>query len=157
MGRRAPVSSCLLSFSLPVSAPFCASSLLPDICFFPNVAVRCRLTANEIRPLFLRPGSYSRSPCRQLVSANLLDLFPSELTSFVIFPPSTSKGRRGVRVSHAVTRALVFGRECPRRGTDESRHVSGDRKSDGACPLSVIYDSRRRTRYRRNMLIVALN
>lgn len=121
MGRRVSVPSCLSSFFLLVSAPPSAlplflslpSPLLPDICFFPNVAVRCRLTANEIQPLFLRPGSYSRSPCRQLVSADLLDLFPSELTSFVIFPALTSKGRRGVRVSHAVMRALVFGRVSP--------------------------------------------
>lgn len=149
MGRRVPVPSCLFSFflllvsALSPGSPFSTSPLLPDICFFPNVAVRCRLTANEIQPLFQRPGSYSRSPYRQL-SAGLLDLFPSELTSFIIFPALTSKGRRGVRVSHAVTRAHVFERECPRRETNESRHVSGESKNGGACQLNIIYDLQRR-------------
>lgn len=117
MGRRVPVPSCLSSPSLPVSAlpasplprPLVLlplSPLLPDICFFSNVAVPAAGadSGRDSTVVSTRPGFYFRSSRRQLVSADLLDLFPAELTSFVIFPTLTSKGRGGVRVSHAVTR-----------------------------------------------------
>lgn len=119
-----------------------AGSLLPNICFFLNVAVRCRLTANEIRPLFLRPGFYSRLPCRRLVSpANLLlDLSDSllPLTSFVIFPVLTSKRRRGV--SHAV---VVFAFVSLRLVLVGMCGWIAMTRQRMACPFNVIYDSQK--------------
>jgi len=90
-GFRSPlVSSLSLSRYLPVptsplphpAVPFSISPLLPDICFFSNVTVRCRLTANEIRSLFLRPGSYSRSPCWQLVYCRPSQSFSLRVNEF---------------------------------------------------------------------------
>lgn len=140
--RRVPVP---ISLSLSLSLPLSVS--LPALCwrifvFFLNVAVRCRLTANEIRPLFLRPCFYSRSLGRQLVSpANLLlDLSNPllSLMSFVIFPVLTWKGRRGV--SHAIV-VFVF---VPLRfilvGICGWIAMTRQRM---ACPVNVIYDSQK--------------
>jgi len=146
VGRRVPVPSCLFSFSLPVSAPLLlplspssVSPLLPDICFFPNVAVRCRPTANEIRSLFLRPGSYFRSTppathfCRPLRSFSLR---VNEFRNFASINIERAERRPSVPRSHEW--------ECPRRRTDESRYVSGNRRN-GACLFNGIHDSQKRT------------
>lgn len=141
--HRRPLAASLSFTASPVPTLF--TFCCPIFLFFSfrsNVAARSRLTANEIRPLFLRPGSYFRSPCRQLRFC-LPDLFPCELTSFVIFPALTPKGRRGVRVSHAVI-VFAFERGCPPlSGIDKSRHVSEDMSARVAYPFSVSYGPRK--------------